>query len=100
MTCQLCRREATLVCGSCQRLVCVKHWARREGQCTTCTVPTYRLYHQRRGDEDLGSIRCLVCGLTSYNPSDVENLYCGKCHLFHERRAIQVGATRGESHAE
>jgi ribosomal protein L37E len=29
-------------------------------------------------------IACRTCGLRSYNPSDVENLYCGKCHVFHE----------------
>lgn len=29
-------------------------------------------------------IRCLICGLTSWNPNDVENRYCGHCHHFHE----------------
>lgn len=28
-------------------------------------------------------IKCLVCGAKSFNPNDVANLYCGKCHLFH-----------------
>jgi hypothetical protein len=29
-------------------------------------------------------IRCLVCGLTSWNPHDVRERYCGHCHRFHE----------------
>jgi hypothetical protein len=30
------------------------------------------------------AIQCLRCGLTSYNPSDVERRYCGFCKRFHE----------------
>jgi ribosomal protein L37E len=29
------------------------------------------------------SILCLCCGLTSFNPNDVEHKYCGFCHEFH-----------------
>lgn len=29
-------------------------------------------------------IRCLVCKLTSHNPHDVSERYCGKCHIFHD----------------
>jgi len=29
-------------------------------------------------------IKCLICGLTSYNPADVQNHYCGNCHIFHD----------------
>jgi ribosomal protein L37E len=29
------------------------------------------------------AITCLRCGKTSYNPHDVENRYCGNCHIFH-----------------
>lgn len=32
------------------------------------------------------SITCLICGLTSFNPTDVEQKYCGSCHVFHEER--------------
>lgn len=28
-------------------------------------------------------ITCPRCGMTSYNPSDVKNKYCGSCHRFH-----------------
>lgn len=28
------------------------------------------------------SITCPRCGMTSYHPGDVENLYCGNCHKF------------------
>ena len=30
------------------------------------------------------SIRCLICGTTSYNPNDVAQRYCGFCHVFHD----------------
>jgi ribosomal protein S27AE len=30
------------------------------------------------------SITCLVCGATSFNAHDVDQRYCGKCHVFHE----------------
>ena len=28
-------------------------------------------------------IKCLGCGMISYNQSDIKNLYCGHCHIFH-----------------
>jgi len=31
----------------------------------------------------LSGIQCLTCGKTSWNPNDVANKYCGKCHRFH-----------------
>ncbi len=30
------------------------------------------------------SITCLVCGMTSFNVTDVAQKYCGNCHRFHE----------------
>jgi hypothetical protein len=30
------------------------------------------------------NIYCLLCDRCSYNPNDVENLYCGFCHRYHE----------------
>lgn len=39
---------------------------------------------------DGGSITCHVCGKTSYHPKDVENKYCGKCHVFHEERWLEA----------
>lgn len=33
--------------------------------------------------EDKSWIKCLNCGKTSYNTMDVEHLYCGHCHRFH-----------------
>ncbi len=29
------------------------------------------------------SITCPRCGMTSYNPNDIEQRYCGNCHMFH-----------------
>jgi ribosomal protein L37E len=31
----------------------------------------------------LASITCPRCGATSYNRNDIEQRYCGACHLFH-----------------
>ena len=28
------------------------------------------------------SITCRTCGLTSYNPNDVAQRFCGNCHVF------------------
>jgi len=28
-------------------------------------------------------IRCLICGMISYNENDIKNEYCGNCHQFH-----------------
>jgi len=43
-------------------------------------------------------IVCLLCDAISYHPVDVANLYCGRCHLFHEavaagRRLVAEGGT-------
>jgi len=34
--------------------------------------------------KDGRAIACRICGLTSHHPGDVENLYCGNCHVYHE----------------
>lgn len=39
------------------------------------------LVHQ---DNHEPAIRCLACGATSYNPHDLRNRYCGRCHQFGE----------------
>ena len=30
------------------------------------------------------AITCGRCGMTSHNPGDVENRYCGNCKVFHD----------------
>ena len=30
------------------------------------------------------AITCVTCGLTSHNPHDVAEHYCGACHRFHD----------------
>jgi len=30
------------------------------------------------------AIKCLVCGMVSYNKNDIEQKYCGNCHQFHD----------------
>jgi hypothetical protein len=36
------------------------------------------------------AIRCLRCGLTSWNPDDVRARYCGYCHAFLDNREEPV----------
>lgn len=33
---------------------------------------------------DNRSITCLRCRMTSYNLNDIEQHYCGHCHVFHD----------------
>jgi len=42
---------------------------------------TYRIVEN---DEGTPGIRCLKCQRTSFNPNDIEQRYCGKCHEFHD----------------
>ena len=42
-----------------------------------------RTYVINENDPKGRSITCLVCMMTSYNPHDILNLYCGHCHMFH-----------------
>lgn len=32
---------------------------------------------------ELPAITCSQCGLTSWNPEDVERRFCGSCHVFY-----------------
>lgn len=43
-------------------------------------------YSLVRSGDQIG-IRCTSCRLTSWNPYDVRNRFCGACHTFHRRRA-------------
>jgi ribosomal protein S27AE len=43
-------------------------------------------------------IKCALCGSVSYNAGDIQEKYCGRCHLFHQivedgRRMLATGAT-------
>ena len=29
------------------------------------------------------NIKCLICGMVSYHPKDIEYRYCGNCRRFH-----------------
>ena len=42
---------------------------------------TYRLGLDHR--DEPRSIICLCCGVSSYNPSDIVQLYCDVCSAFH-----------------
>jgi hypothetical protein len=39
--------------------------------------------------EGMVGIKCLICGLTSYNRNDIEQEYCGKCNKFHQFMAME-----------
>ncbi len=42
---------------------------------------TYEIVENDKGQK---GIKCLYCGLTSWNENDIKNLYCENCHKFHE----------------
>ena len=42
-------------------------------------------------------IRCLVCGMASFNMNDIEKKYCGNCHQFH---SIMMAMNEMEEMAE
>lgn len=48
-----------------------------------------RNYHLVAGGR---AILCLRCGLTSWHPRDVQERYCGCCHVFHDDACEQGGA--------
>lgn len=33
-------------------------------------------------------IRCLKCKRTSFHPKDIENKYCGNCHIFYDKEYV------------
>ena len=46
---------------------------------TVCAEQGLKYWISQHGD----SITCTTCRKTSHNPNDVENRYCGFCHVFH-----------------
>jgi len=40
-------------------------------------------------------IRCSRCGMGSYNPKDIEQKYCGNCHVFHGDELTPTAAPEG-----
>lgn len=54
----------------------------RKGKISVKTQKGY-VFTKHHRSEQVG-IKCLQCNLTSYNPNDIQNLYCGCCHIFHE----------------
>ena len=38
-------------------------------------------------DGRVRTITCLRCGLSSFNQNDIDQKYCGHCHVFHEDAA-------------
>jgi hypothetical protein len=65
----------------------------QDGPHVYCPVPAIAVLppesFERQGttytiSKDGQSITCLICGMTSYNPNDVRERYCGNCHGFHD----------------
>jgi len=42
-------------------------------------------------DQKATSITCPRCGMTRYNLNDVEQRYCGNCHMFHADMNLGTG---------
>lgn len=50
--------------------------------------PGYTITADRR------AITCTVCGKTSYNQNDIDRLFCVKCDVYHEDRALALRLER------
>lgn len=37
-------------------------------------------------------IRCHVCQLVSFHPTDISERYCGHCHVFHESPLLPMSS--------
>lgn len=43
---------------------------------------------------DIPSITCPTCGMTSYHPKDIEFRFCGKCDKFHDGSRRGLGGVK------
>lgn len=66
---------------------------RRVGEPTMTDRKTFEILPTAQGY----SIKCLLCQRISSNPNDVENHYCGACHIFHDEYALKVAMVRSEA---
>lgn len=41
--------------------------------------------------ESVGPFTCPVCGMTSHNPTDKQEGYCGRCHAFTGTEPMRYG---------
>lgn len=59
------------------------------------STPSFELVNN---DTETG-IKCLYCGLTSYNPTDIEQRFCANCKVWHndpdEVKLAQVARAHG-----
>lgn len=55
-------------------------------------APTFRLVASG------AAIECRRCGAVSYNPNDVRERYCGRCHAFHTTAPCPSCGGSGFSH--
>ena len=56
-----------------------------ESWASASLVKTYAIETDASGRE---SIFCRLCHMRSYHHKDIETLYCGRCHDFHNHLAL------------
>jgi hypothetical protein len=61
----------------------------------SCGAPRPASYLILKGAAGTEAIRCLMCGKTSANRSDIEQRYCGHCKQFHGAAPHVEVPTRG-----
>jgi hypothetical protein len=52
---------------------------------TTKPPPTFQLMTR-----PYQAIRCLLCGMLSYDLTDIQARFCAQCHRFHDEDAGEV----------
>lgn len=57
-------------------------------------LKTRRTYQVVVADARIG-IKCLLCGLTSWHPMDLQELFCGKCSRYHDGPRYTHGDAAG-----
>jgi len=67
------------------RIVCYENSLRRARQAVRDLAQYYPGVPVRYVDNpNRKCITCPRCGMTSYNPNDIRERYCGACHMFHD----------------
>ena len=64
------------------------------GECTDCqkfeAAKTYEITEAKNNHDRIErSIKCLTCGMVSWNKDDVRHKYCANCGVFHELEVVR-----------
>ena len=67
---------------TCSRPVCAQHRRTQPDKLPDGDTKDYCPTHDKMSKQP--HVLCPKCHMTSFNPSDIEHRFCGKCNLFHD----------------